>query len=132
RIAMARATYHMLTALGAVNRFQCIAASDREQISKQLDWPPDCWLGVNKQKWRKNFQNKIYTHVCRPNTCPTYGAKPLLFVSAKIELVGPVLTLWRAFGASARSTGAGSCLAEVAIATSARSVFPTSGEQAVV
>jgi len=32
--------------------------------------PPTAGLGVNKQKWRKNFQSVIYTHVCRPNTCP--------------------------------------------------------------
>jgi hypothetical protein len=38
--------------------------------------PPTAGAGlVREQKWRKNFQNMIYTHVCRPNTCPTYGAE---------------------------------------------------------
>jgi hypothetical protein len=56
-----------------------LAASDREQISKHciLDreeiskqWDFGSWplrlLGrlVNEQKWRKNFQNMIYTKVC--------------------------------------------------------------------
>ena len=50
----------------------------------------------------------------------------LLFVSAEHGVGWPsVSTLWRAFDASARSTGAGSCLAEVEIATSARSDFPS-------
>ena len=50
----------------------------------------------------------------------------LLFVSTEHGVGWPsVSTLWRAFDASARSTGAGSCLAEVEIATGARSVFPS-------
>ena len=77
-----RATYRMLAATGFANTFQRIAVLDRERISmhrslgprahfKAVGWcPPDCWGGVNKQKWRKNFQSMIYTHVCRPNTCP--------------------------------------------------------------
>ena len=42
-------------------------ASNREDISKQWDFAPPTadWL-VNKQKWRKNFQSMIYTHVCGP------------------------------------------------------------------
>src|SRR6267378_1876996 len=61
----------MLTALGTVNRFQCIAASNREQISKQWEFAPRLLARlVNEQKWRKDFQSMIYTHVCRPNTCP--------------------------------------------------------------
>lgn len=36
-------------------------------FSKQWDFaPPTAGCGVNKQKWRKNFQSMIYTHVCSP------------------------------------------------------------------
>lgn len=31
--------------------------------------PPTAGRLVNEQKWRKNFQNVIYTHVCRSHVC---------------------------------------------------------------
>ena len=110
------ATYHMLTALSTVNRFPGIPlpriakARDiphahstlyREQISMhrslgpRADFkavgtcPPTAGLRVNKQKWRKKFQNKVCTHVCRPNTCPTYGAELSCSSRPSMELVGP-------------------------------------------
>lgn len=67
----------MLAATGFANTFQRIAASDRERISmhrsldrehisKQWDCaPPTAGVGVNKQKWRKKFQNVIL-YACIP------------------------------------------------------------------
>ena len=64
----------MLATLCAASRFQSIAASNREDISKQWDfgsWPPRLLSRlVSEQKWRKNFQNVIYTHVCSSRRWP--------------------------------------------------------------